>query len=163
MLREQAIHDSLTGLYNHHYFNEILANEVKRCKRYNHSLDFLMIDVNRFKEINDRYSHLTGDKVLQEIANLIKRNIRDADTLVRYGDDEFLVLLSDAEGKVNEIIGRIKDELKRWNEKSDLIDFPLSLAMGISHWDPKENRRTEEAIEKADLKMYEDKGANRIV
>ena len=75
MLQEQAIHDSLTGLYNRHYFNETLDKETNRYKRYNHSLDFLMIDINRFKEINDRYSHLTGDKVLQEMANLISSSL----------------------------------------------------------------------------------------
>jgi len=124
MLREQVIHDPLTGMYNRHYFNETLDKEVKRCKRYNCSLDFLMIDVNRFKEINDRYSHLIGDKVLQEVANLIKRNIRGSDTLVRYGGDEFLVLLPEARGKVDKIIGRIRDELKRWK---------LSLEFGYRH------------------------------
>jgi len=162
ILREQAIHDPLTGIYNRYFFNEIMDKEVKRSKRYGHSLDFLMVDVNRFKEINDRYSHLIGDKILQEVANLIKRNIREADTLVRYGGDEFLILLPQANEELNKVINRIRDELKKWNERNDLVGFPLTLAIGTFRWSPKEGREVKEAIKEADLEMYKDKQKNMI-
>jgi len=159
-LREQAIHDPLTDLYNRRYFNETLGREVERCKRYNKSLAFLMADVNRFKEINDRYTHQTGDKVLQEVAELLQTNVRKADTVVRYGGDEFLVMMTQTGEGVENTVKRLKTALKDWNQKSDLIDFPITLAMGVSHWSPKQARDVEDALKQADEKMYEDKTRN---
>jgi len=156
-LRQQAIRDPLTDLYNRRYFNESLQKEVEKCKRYDTSLSFLMIDVNRFKEINDRYSHQTGDRVLREVAGLIEKNVRSADTVVRYGGDEFLVMMPETYGEIESTEDRLTEELARWNEQSDLLDFPLTLAMGISHWDPDEGEDVEDSLKKADRRMYVDK------
>ena len=156
-LRQQAIRDPLTDLYNRRYFNESLQKEVEKCKRYDTSLSFLMIDVNRFKEINDRYSHQTGDRVLREVAGLIEKNVRSADTVVRYGGDEFLVMMPETYGEIESTEDRLDEELARWNEQSDLLDFPLTLAMGVSHWDPDEDEDVEDSLKKADRRMYVDK------
>ncbi|MBS3788518.1 PAS domain S-box protein [Candidatus Bipolaricaulota bacterium] len=156
-LREQAIKDPLTDLYNRRYFNESLGKEVERCRRYDEALAFLMLDVDRFKEVNDRYTHQTGDKVLQEVADMLEDNVRDADTVVRYGGDEFLIMMPETK-KVESTVDRIERELKRWNEESDLLDFPLTLAKGTSRWNPDQERDVEEALKEADKKMYEDKG-----
>ncbi len=156
-LRQQAIRDPLTDLYNRRYFNETLAKEVQKADRYGKPLAFLMIDVNRFKEINDRYSHQTGDKVLKEVANLLKQNFRDADTVVRYGGDEFMVMMPETNGGATNTVDRLKEELNRWNRESSLLDFPLTLAMGTAHWSPDQNRDVEEALKEADKEMYEDK------
>jgi len=159
-LRDMAIHDPLTGTYNRYYFNEILSREIKRSKRYKYPIGFLMIDINRFKEVNDRFSHLLGDKVLKEVASLIKRNVRNTDIVVRFGGDEFLVLLLQVERKIlNKIKERIKNEVKVWGKKTHLIDFPLTLAIGVSFWYPGEKRKVEEVLKEADFKMYEDKKA----
>ena len=155
-LREQAIHDPLTGLYNRRYFNETLGKEVERCRRYDEALAFLMLDVDRFKEVNDRYTHQTGDEVLQEVADLLEENVRDADTVVRYGGDEFLIMMPETE-KVESTVNRIEEELKVWNEESDLLDFPLTLAKGSARWNPDQERGAEEALKEADKKMYEEK------
>ena len=157
-LREQAILDPLTGLYNRRYFNETLQKEVQRCKRYDSQLAFIMIDVNRFKEINDRYSHQTGDETLKEIADLVKENVRSADTVVRYGGDEYLVMMPETDGEVDATVERLRSKLAKWNQQSNLLDFPLTLAMGVSHWSPDQDRGVENALKEADMKMYEDKG-----
>ncbi|MCF7889781.1 PAS domain S-box protein [Candidatus Bipolaricaulota bacterium] len=159
-LREQAIRDPLTGLYNRRYFNEILQQEAEKCKRYDRSLAFVMMDVNRFKEINDHYSHQKGDRVLKEVANLLEENVRKADTLVRYGGDEFLVMIPYPDGKSENVITRLRDKLQKWNEQSNLLDSPLTLAMGMAHWSPDQNRDVEGALKEADKKMYEDKKDN---
>ena len=159
-LQQQAIRDPLTGLYNRRYFNETLTKEVQQAERYDKPLAFLMIDINKFKEINDRYSHQTGDEVLQEVADLLKENFRDADTVVRYGGDEFLVMMPETNGGVTNALNRLKEELDRWNEQSDLLDFPLILAIGVSHWTPDQERDVEVALKEADKKMYEDKREN---
>lgn len=157
-LKEQAIRDPLTGLYNRRYFNVTLTKEVERSQRYGHNIAFIMIDVNRFKEINDTYSHQTGDKVLKEVANLLRANVREADTVVRYGGDEFLVMLPETDGDSRYTGDRIRSKLAVWNDESNLLDFPLTMAMGISHWNPDQDRDVEEALKEADKKMYEQKG-----
>ena len=156
-LRQQAIHDPLTGLYNRRHFNVTLDKEIEKCERYGHNIAFIMIDVNRFKEINDRYTHQTGDKVLQEVADLLQDNVRDADTVVRYGGDEFLVVMPETNGDSRYTADRLRDELSRWNDGSNLLDFPLTLAMGVSHWNPDQDRSVEDALKEADRKMYEEK------
>jgi len=156
-LRERSIRDPLTNLYNRRYFNETLKKEIERSKRRGYTDGFLMIDVNRFKEINDRYSHQIGDQVLQAVAHLLKENVRSADTVVRYGGDEFLIMLIEADSGVDATADRIKKAVSAWNEESSLIDFPLTLAIGISHWSPSQNRDVEDALKEADEKMYEDK------
>ena len=156
-LRHQAIRDPLTNLYNRRYFNETLQKEVQQADRYHKPLAFLMIDVNRFKEINDRYSHQTGDKVLKEVASLLKKNFRGADTVVRYGGDEFMVMMPETNGGATNAVDRLKEELNRWNRESDLLDFPLTLAMGTAHWSTDQEKDVEETLKEADRKMYEDK------
>jgi diguanylate cyclase (GGDEF)-like protein len=156
-LKEQAIHDPLTGLYNRRHFNVTLEKEVERCERYGHDIAFIMIDINRFKEINDRYSHQIGDQVLKEVADLLTASVRDADTVVRYGGDEFLVVMPETGGDSSVTSSRLKSKLLEWNEQSNLLDFPLTLAMGVSYWKPDQERDVEDALNEADRKMYEDK------
>jgi len=157
-LRVQAIRDSLTGLFNRRYFDQSIKSEVKRAKRYDHPLGILMIDINGFKKINDRYSHMTGDKVLAETARLLKKTVRDIDMVVRYGGDEFLIIFPETNGEPSElIIDRIRKNLDEWNKKQDIIDFPLTLAMGASYLKPGTDETIETVIKKADQKMYEDK------
>lgn len=156
-LRQQAIRDPLTDLYNRRYFNESLQKEVEKCKRYDTSLAFLMLDVNRFKEINDRYTHQIGDRVLREVAELLQDNVRSADTVVRYGGDEFLIMMPETYGEIESTEERLTEELARWNNQSDLLDFPLTLAMGVAHWKPGRDKDVEEVLKLADRRMYRDK------
>ncbi|MBS3788520.1 diguanylate cyclase, partial [Candidatus Bipolaricaulota bacterium] len=157
-LKEQAIRDPLTNLYNRRHFNETLGKEVERSERYGHNIAFLMIDINRFKEVNDRYSHQAGDKVLEEVARLLRENVRETDIVVRYGGDEFLVMLPETNGESRYLANRLRKELDSWNERSDLLDFPLTLAIGLSYWNPDQDRSVEDALKEADEKMYEAKG-----
>jgi diguanylate cyclase (GGDEF)-like protein len=156
-LRQQAIRDPLTGAYNRRYFTQIIEREVERSKRYGHPIGFLMIDVNRFKEINDRFGHQTGDTVLQEVANLLKAQVRDVDIVIRYGGDEFLIIFPEMDRGLEEVKGRIREAISAWNRGSDLLDFPLTLAMGAACWNPQEGYNVEDVLREADRKMYEDK------
>ncbi len=87
-----AIMDSLTGLFNRRRFETILLNEFKKSQRYLHPLSCLMIDIDHFKEVNDRFGHQAGDTVLREVAERIQSSIREVDTLARWGGEEFVVL-----------------------------------------------------------------------
>lgn len=156
-LARMARRDPLTGALNRYALDELLEQEAKRSERYAHSIGFLMIDVNRFKEINDRFGHAMGDRVLQAIAEAIQDNVRDADILVRYGGDEFLVILPETNGETEVVKDRILAEIARRNTKNPLLDFPVTLAVGSYHWSSESGRSVEEALSEADKLMYEDK------
>lgn len=157
-LKEQATKDPLTCVFNRRYFSSVIEKEIERSHRYSHSLALLMTDINNFKEINDRYSHVIGDRILQQVASMIEGEIRDADTVVRYGGDEFLVLFPETGKEVRAVMDRIQKSIQNWNETNDLIDMDLSLASGISFWFPDSGKDIEEAIKQADRRMYQDKG-----
>lgn len=156
-LKTQAIHDQLTGLYNRHYFDQLVDKEVERAQRYGHSISFLMIDVNKFKDVNDRYSHNTGDQVLIQIGKILEENVREPDTVIRYGGDEFLVVMPETSSGADIVIQRLKDETRNWSQETELIDFVLTLSIGSAQYDPDEEPPVDQVLKKADKRMYEDK------
>jgi diguanylate cyclase (GGDEF)-like protein len=94
-VREQAIHDALTGLYNRHYLSEMLETELSRAKRYDYSIAFVLIDLDHFKDINDTFGHQAGDVALKAAAQIIQSQTRRSDIACRYGGEEFLVVMID--------------------------------------------------------------------
>ncbi len=107
--RQLADLDSLTGLHNRRYFYETLGREVDRAQRYQRPLSLVIVDVDGFKEINDRIGHLAGDAVLAEIADRIRRIVRSADIPCRVGGDEFAVIVPEVEvGQARQLVGRIQ-------------------------------------------------------
>lgn len=153
-LRQQARKDSLTGLYNQRGIDEILGEEMNRSQRHGHNLGLLLLDINKFKEINDQYGHLTGDYVLEDVAELLKRETREEDSVARYGGDEYLVLMPETGEGVSDAKDRLQRKVKDWNRNND-YDFPISLAIGQNHWSPGEEM--DQALEEADDKMYAEK------
>ncbi len=92
-LSKMAYYDTLTTIYNRRKFNEVLAEEVQRSKRYNHTLTALFFDIDHFKKINDTYGHDCGDEVLKQLAEEVKNHIRSSDCFARWGGEEFIILL----------------------------------------------------------------------
>lgn len=95
-LRQLAITDSLTGLYNHRRFQEALDHEVERSRRFGRSLSLLFMDIDHFKAVNDTFGHQVGDRALAQVAQVIRGNLRGIDTVARYGGEEFVVILPEA-------------------------------------------------------------------
>jgi len=107
--RQLADLDALTGLHNRRYFHETLAREVERAHRYGRRLSLVLVDVDGFKEINDRIGHLAGDAALAEIADRIRKVVRSADVPCRVGGDELAVIVPEAElGQARQLVGRIQ-------------------------------------------------------
>ena len=154
-----ARHDPLTGVLNRYALEELLRRETSRSARYDRPIGLLMIDVNRFKEINDRFGHGVGDKVLQGVADVIRHNVRESDIVVRYGGDEFLVILPETDGETEVVKARILAEVARRNETNPLLEFPVTLAIGSVHWTSEAGRSIEETLADADRRMYDDKRA----
>jgi diguanylate cyclase (GGDEF)-like protein len=156
-LIEQARHDALTGVFNRHYFNERIAQEVLRASRYRHPIGLLMIDVDRFKEINDRYGHQTGDMVLREIAVVLKETVRRSDMIVRYGGDEFLVVLTETGHDAEEVARRVRRAVTASAELRKISGFGVTVSVGSIFWHPDKGIPIEEALAAADSRMYAEK------
>jgi diguanylate cyclase (GGDEF)-like protein len=115
-----------------------------------------MVDADRFKEINTRFGHLTGDFVLAEIAAILKVSIRGSDAAVRYGGDEFLIMLADTtHDGAHSVVDRIGEKLEEWNDADHLEGVRVSLSIGVSEWHDGET--LDEVLDAADHRMYEHK------
>ena len=156
-LLKQARHDALTGVFNRHYFNEMIAQEVLRASRYNHPIGLLMIDVDRFKEINDRYGHQTGDMVLKEIADVLRATVRQTDMIVRYGGDEFLIMLTETGESADEAAVRVRSAVVGSDKLKEISGFNVTVSVGSIFWQPDTGTPIEEALAAADSRMYDDK------
>ena len=155
-LQTMATRDFLTGLYNRHYFNETITREIERAKRQNESFSVIMIDIDNFKQINDRYGHLYGDRVLSEFAAILQKAARKSDILCRYGGDEFLIITPNRECKTNyAIVDRINKHVSAWSKNYSSEKLKLSLSIGCAVWDEEEDLQN--ILKRADKMMYEDK------
>lgn len=158
VIEQQSFTDPLTEIYNRRGLDEIAGRFISQASRRKAALSFLMIDTDDFKKINTRFGHLTGDFVLAEIAGILKASIRGSDAVVRYGGDEFLILLSDSTAAgAQKVIQRIDARLADWNEAGNLEDFRISVSIGVAEW--QEGDTLDEMLDGADRKMYEQKNS----
>ena len=124
-------------------------------------LTFLMVDADRFKQINTRFGHLTGDFVLAEIAACLKSSIRGSDAVVRYAGDEFLILLADTTAVGAQIvIGRIQTNINEWNADEHLEGFRVSVTVGCAEW--RDGQTLDEVLDTADQQMYDHKPTQTV-
>jgi diguanylate cyclase (GGDEF)-like protein len=166
--REQSIRDSLTGAYNHRHFQEVLQRELGRAERVGRPLTVLMLDIDDFKSINDRFGHPVGDAVLQGIVAEIRGEVRgDMDLLARYGGDEFALVLpetpaSEAILVAERVRRRIDERLFRMPESGQVLRATVSIGLATYPEDAPEKR---DLVEKADAALYRAKhgGKNAVV
>jgi len=160
-----TITDGLTQLYNKRYLLEVLEKEMSRAKRYERPLSVIMIDIDFFKKINDRYGHIAGDAVLKELGNLLSKRIRKEEIVTRYGGEEFLVLLPET---------TIKGALSMAESIRSMVDshvFPfedqhlhITISAGVAEYDPEKQNNPSELVKAADVNLYKAKhnGRNRV-
>lgn len=163
-LKKLAITDGLTGLFNSRHFYKQLDMEVDRIKRYKHSISLLIIDIDHFKEFNDSFGHLEGDKVLVKLGALIKSCLRRMDTAYRYGGEEFTVILPETNNADAVIVAeRIRKTIEADTfTTSTNKKITITVSIGLTEYHPEERIST--FVQRADKALYisKDLGRNRI-
>ena len=162
---QAAITDKLTGAYNSGYMQHYLKNELKRADRHHHPVSLLMLDIDNFKLVNDRYGHVAGDRLLKEIAEKLAKSIREIDLLARYGGDEFAIILPYTQ---NESAAAVAERIRLEMETCRVGDdgqpaFPVSVSIGVADYAPGVDT-VQDMIQKADNALYTAKfnGKNRV-
>ncbi len=152
VFRRLAMFDPLTGLYNRRFAEQRLKAEIARSERRGHALIVVLVDLNDFKEINDKYGHQASDLVLKEFAKRLSNSTRGSDVAARWGGDEFMMLLVDCDV---EQLSRVLVRLEGFEVQVNRKTLPVSVAAGWKAYEPGD--RVEELIEAADRRLYYNK------
>lgn len=161
-LREMAIRDALTGLFNRRYLDETLVRELRRARRYQHTVGVIMLDIDHFKQFNDTYGHDAGDTLLREMAAFLQKQIRTDDIACRYGGEEFILILpgaglADTQKRAEEVRTGVKGlEVKHDGQWLGRITISLGVAVFPDH-----GETDEEVIKAADKALFRAKRRGR--
>ena len=154
--QELALHDPVTDVYNRRYLRLILTKESSRAKRYGKGLSIMLVDITGFRRVNESLGHTGGDVVLKQVAFFIQTTVRNSDYVVRFGGDEFLIILPDTDVVGADLLaGRLKKALGEWSRQSGMSEFGLCLAIGIAQYTP--DRTVDEMLKLAEHRMDEDR------
>lgn len=162
-LKRLSITDELTGLYNRRFFLRRLDEEIARAERYGISLVCLVIDIDKFKSINDTYGHHMGDWVLKEISGIFLENIRKSDIMSRYGGDEFTILLSHNSIRGASILAEyLRKAVEAHSFEKDGTSIKTTISLGLSRYpDDNLSHSAHDLIKHADLALYDAKSRGR--
>ncbi|MGC9257361.1 GGDEF domain-containing protein, partial [Desulfurella sp.] len=159
--KNQTYKDPLTNAYNRLFLEEYITLLFNEAQKNNINFACLFIDIDNFKSVNDTYGHKTGDQFLKEIAKIINKNLRENDVCVRYGGEEFIVILKNVPKNVAiNIANRIKNSVEAFN----LNGIKITVSIGISFW-PDSCKNFTDCVKNADYAMYQAKkrGKNTVV
>jgi diguanylate cyclase (GGDEF)-like protein len=162
--RELVIKDDLTDSYNRRYFETALEDELQRTKRYGTHLSLIFLDLDNLKAINNQHGHYIGSKTLQEVAHRVILTVRGIDKVVRYGGDEFCIILpeTDIEG-ANRVAERIRQNVAQAPFLTqEGLSLRMTVSIGIASC-PLHARTKEELVKKADMAMFQSKAATKNV
>ncbi len=161
-LRQAAITDGLTGLYNHDHFNRLLEAEMGRSRRYGHPLAIMMMDLDFFKAINDTFGHLAGNATLEEVARILREGVRDVDVATRFGGDEFAILLPEARTPdALQVAERIRVAIRASLRVEAVKDHVVTASFGIADSDDPRVKNAASLVDLADRALYEAKRRGR--
>lgn len=159
-LEELATTDKLTGLYNRFKIEDSIAKEIDRVQRYKRVFSVILLDIDNFKSINDNYGHITGDTVLKEFSNILRKQIRSVDVVGRWGGEEFLILLAETrKDKAKELAEHLRDKIDNYEF---IVVKNITASFGVAEYN--DNDTIEKLINKSDKALYKAKnsGKNRV-
>lgn len=159
-LTELSITDGLTNLYNHRFLQERFNFEFKRVQRYGGFLSCLIIDIDKFKNVNDTFGHQFGDYVIRQIASIIKTRSREVDICGRYGGEEFMVLTSLTGANALKYAAKLHSAIETYNFTFKEKSVKITVSIGIAEY-LKDIKTKQEMIERADIAMYQAKKDGR--
>ena len=154
-LREIAMTDVLTGLYNRRQFYELASLEYERARRYRHAFALLMIDLDDFKQVNDRFGHQAGDQVLVALADIFRRSLRKMDLIFRYGGDEFAILMPETSLEdAIQVSRRMSAAMTELVLPAPLDELTITLSQGLALYDGHEDVDLQQLLADADRALY---------
>ncbi len=162
-LRAQMVRDSLTGLYNHTKTKELLEQDLYRCSRNDTHLVFAMLDIDKFKSVNDTYGHPVGDKVIKSLARILKQRLRKSDTIGRYGGEEFAIVMYETDiNNAKKVINEIRENFSLLKHNAEDTEFYVTFSCGLAAYPYFDT--SAELNEAADKALYQAKesGRNRL-
>lgn len=157
--------DHLTELFNRRYMMEVLEKEVQRSVRKGSDLSIIMLDVDHFKQVNDRYGHLQGDVILKRVALQLKQELRSYDCAARYGGEEFISILPDSSLQQSLLVAdRIRLAIQAFKFDGPLAPLCLTASLGVAHFSMEQSVTVDGFIKQADDALYRAKanGRNRV-
>ncbi|MCX6573040.1 MAG: diguanylate cyclase [Candidatus Aminicenantes bacterium] len=161
-MEKQAERDQLTGLYNRRGFAPLGEKEVGRARRYRRPLSLILFDIDHFKTVNDSHGHLIGDHVLEVLTRLVGKTTRATDLVCRYGGEEFIVLMPEANREEGLAMAeRLRQEISRMTVVTAVSTLSLTVSLGVAALRPEEEDNLESLIARADRAMYMAKAAGR--
>jgi len=161
-LQKLTFTDEMTGIYNYRFLSKQLETEIKRAQRYEKPLCVCLIDVDYFKQINDRYGHPCGDVALKAVAQVLSETVRAVDCVGRYAGDEFLIIFPDTQ--LSDAIHLCERIIARMNEAKipvGDIEIPITLSIGVGDLHPSSRNTAEKLVSAADRCLYQAKEAGR--
>jgi len=165
LLLELSNTDHLTGLFNRRYLMEALGKEVQRSLRKKGNLSLIILDIDHFKQVNDRYGHLQGDVVLQKVALQLQKELRAYDTAARYGGEEFIAVLPDATlEEAVFVANRVRASVHGTRFSGALSELSLTVSIGVARFSSPDCTSVDSFIKLADDALYRAKanGRNRV-
>jgi diguanylate cyclase (GGDEF)-like protein len=162
-MKQLSITDDLTETYNHRYFMESLDLELRRAERYEYPISLMMLDIDHFKIYNDTYGHMAGDRVLKQVAHVMKETVRHTDILARYGGEEFAGILIKTElDEAYQVAERVRVAVENFafDREETQPESHLTVSIGISTLSS-DVSTLQRLIKTADKALYEAKGAGR--
>ena len=159
-IKRRVLVDDLTGLYNYRYFKNRIKEEISKSRRYNAVFSIIMLDIDDFKHYNDTFGHIEGNKVLKKIADLLQKALRSADVVIRFGGEEFLIILPQINKKAAIIVGdKIRKKLSKLKLKK-----AITISGGVATYLTDTKNDENDLIYLADMALYRAKyeGKNRI-
>jgi diguanylate cyclase (GGDEF)-like protein len=157
ILYEVAIRDEKTGLYNNKFLSNIFEMEIEKAKRGQQKLSLLILDIDFFKKVNDKYGHVKGDDILAKLAKLLQKQSRKSDIVARFGGEEFVILLSGTNlAKAKRLGTRLRNAIKN---NSFLKKYKITVSGGFSEF--KKGDSQKKMLSRADKALYKAKNSGR--